>query len=236
MKKLLIIKTGSTFPEIKELYGDFEEQVLQQMGIPAKDVMVASVYKGEKLTGIDDISAIVITGSHSMVTEREAWSVSLAEWLQSVRKLPIPILGICYGHQLLADAFGGIVDYHPGGVEMGSVDIALSTDGKNDILLSVLPERFPGYASHAQTVLKLPEGAKLLARNEFEPHHAFVLDGHIWGVQFHPEFNKGITCSYIEAEREALMQQGRDVDALLRSVEENEYGKILLRQFIKLAI
>ena len=235
MKKLLIIKTGSTFPDIQKLYGDFEDQVLQQIGIPEKDVRVASVYKGEILPGIDDISAIVITGSHSMVTEKEDWSVSLAKWLQCVRNLSIPVLGICYGHQLLADAFGGKVGYHPGGLEMGSVEIALSTDGKKDALLGVLPEKFLGFASHAQTVLQLPPGAKLLAANDFEPHHAFVLDGHIWGVQFHPEFNRGITCSYIEAERETLMQQGQDVDALLRSVDENEYGKILLRQFIKLA-
>ena len=235
MKKLLILKTGSTFPAIRELYGDFEDQVLHQVDVAAKDVMVTSVYKGEKLPRLDDISAVVITGSHAMVSEREAWSVSLAGWLQSIRTLPIPILGICYGHQLIADALGGTVDYHPGGVEIGSVEIALSAEGKKDALLGVLPEKFVGFASHAQTVIKLPSGAKLLATNAFEPHHAFVVDGHIWGVQFHPEFNKGITCSYIEAERETLALQGQDVDALLRSVAENEYGKILLRQFIKIA-
>ena len=98
-----------------------------------------------------------------------------------------------------------------------------------------LPETFPGYASHAQTVLKLPPGAKLLAKNEFEPHQAFVLDGHIWGVQFHPEFNRGITCSYIEGDRESLTRQGWDVDALLRSVSENTHGRKLLQRFIKLA-
>ena len=235
MKKLLIIKTGSTYSFIRELYGDFEDQILRQIEMPVEDVRVISVFLGEKLPDLSDISAVIITGSHSMVTEREDWSVSLAGWLRDIRKLSIPILGICYGHQLLADAFDGSVCYHSDGEEMGSVDIELTADGKTDPLLGVLPDCFLGYASHAQTVSTLPPGAKILAKNSFEPHHAFVLDSHIWGVQFHPEFNRGITCSYIEAEREALTRQGKDVDALLQSVAEIEYGKTLLQRFIALA-
>ena len=235
MKKLLILKTGSTFRFIREKYGDFEDQILRQLEIPAAGVLVTSAHMGEKPPELHDISAIIITGSHSMVTDREDWSVSLAEWLRSIRNLPAPILGICYGHQLIADAFGGSVCYHQGGEEMGSVDIELTVDGNTDALFGILPKRFLGYASHAQTVSKLPQGARLLAKNEFEAHHAFVLDGHIWGVQFHPEFNRGITCSYMEEDRAVLESQGKDVDAMLRSVVEHDFGKTLLRQFIELA-
>lgn len=234
LKKILIIKTGDTFPFIRKEYGDFEDHVLRQMGLAAGEVLIASVHKGEKLPGLKEVSSIVISGSHSMVTEQEKWSVDLAQWLRNVREMPIPILGICYGHQLIADAFGGVVGYHPEGEEVGNIDIFLTEEGKKDSLLGILPEQFQGYATHAQTVLKLPPGAKLLAKNDFEPHHAFLVGDHIWGVQFHPEFNRGITCSYIEAQREELSQRGKDVDALLHQVAEHDYGRRLFHQFLRM--
>jgi len=235
VKKLLIIKNGTTFSFIREKYGDFEDHILRLIEVPAEDVVIASVYRDKVLPELQDISAIILTGSHSMVTDHEAWSVALANWLRKIRDLPIPILGICYGHQLIAHTFGGTVAYHPDGEEIGSVKIDLTAAGRQDALLGVLPEQFWGYVSHAQTILKLPPGAKLLAKNNFEPHHSFVFDDHIWGVQFHPEFNQGITSSYIESGREDLMKEGKNVESLTRSVIEHDYGMKLLQQFIKLA-
>lgn len=235
MKKLLIIKTGSTFPFIRDQYGDFEGHILQQIAVPMSDVIIAPVYLTKALPKLDDVSAIIITGSHAMVTAQDSWSVLLAGWLRNVRTTRLPVLGICYGHQLLAAAFGGTVGYHPGGEEIGTVKIELTAAGKQDALLGVLPDWFSAHVAHAQSVLKLPADAKLLAKNDFEPHHAYVIDDHIWGVQFHPEFNAGIIRSYIKTERDALTQAGKNVDALLAAVCDHACGKRLLCQFIKLA-
>lgn len=234
MRKLLIVKTGSTLPGIQKNHGDFDDHVRERMGLGKEDVWAAAVHEGEELPEPEDVSGVVITGSHSMVTDREEWSVKLAEWLNKAIATPIPILGICYGHQLLADALGGTAAYHPQGAEVGNVDICLTEAGERDPLLGVLPKRFLGYAVHSQTALALPPGAKVLAYNAFEPHHAFVLNDHIWGVQFHPEFNAGIVCSYIEDQRQELLAQGQDPDALLRNMSEHEYGQALLQRFYKL--
>ena len=235
MRKLLIIKTGTTFPSIRQKHGDFEDYIVEQLGIPASDVVIAPVFITKTMPALEDISAVIITGSHAMVTDRENWSKRIAYWLRNVCGASVPVLGLCYGHQIIADAWGGIVHYHPHGREVGTVEIELCEAGKRDPLLGCLPEKFPGHVFHAQTVLKLPPAARLLAANAFEPHHAFVIHENIWGVQFHPEFNTAVMRAYIEAESQALIRESFDIDKLKRSLVDNSYGQRLLRRFISLA-
>ena len=204
-------------------------------GRPASDVIVAPVYETKGLPSRKDISAVIITGSHAMVTDQDAWSLSLGAWLRRLSPKPVPVLGICYGHQLMAQAWGGSVGYHPAGREIGTVDIELTAAGRKDILLGAMPAVFPGHVTHAQTVLRLPPAARLLAGNQFEPHQAYVIGDCFWGVQFHPEFDRPVTCAYIEEQTAALIKEGRDVEKLQESVIEHDYGRELLRRFVALA-
>ncbi len=234
MKMLYIIKTGTTFPAILKQYGDFEEFIIRQADLDHQQAVVIDVTKNMPLPKTRQLGGVIITGSHSMVTDREVWSVTLGQWLRTLKDPGIPVLGICYGHQLLGQAFGGEVGYHPDGAEMGTVGISLTEKGWSDPLLNCLPAEFCGHVAHSQTVLKLPPNAVLLARNEYEHHQAFSLYGHIWGVQFHPEFNAGITHAYIEAQRDMLLQKGYDIKQLHDTVREHEYGKQLLKRFVEI--
>lgn len=234
MKKLLIVKTGTTFSSIRDKHGDFDDFILKQMGMSSNDVIISSIYKNEVLPDINDISGIIITGSHSMVTDCDNWIFVLSQWLRNIIHKSIPTLGICYGHQLIAQAFGGIVAYHPKGKEIGTANISLTDDGKKDSLLGIIPNDFIGHVTHAQTIIKLPENAKLLAKNDFEQHHAFVIHDNIWGVQFHPEFNADITHEYIENQEKSLIEEGYNMEILHESVVEHAYGKILLKRFLEL--
>jgi len=235
MQKLLIIKTGTTYPSIGKKVGDFDDFIINQIGISRREVIVVSVYENKILPEPGEISAIIITGSHSMVTDLSDWSVYTSQWLRGISHKLIPTLGICYGRQLIAHAYGGVVDYHSEGEENGTVNIELTEAGKRDPLFKVLPSAFLGHALHAQTVVKLPVNAHILARNSFDPHQGFSLSNKVWGVQFHPEFNAEIVRMYIEEEKELLVQDGYDFDVLYRGVQENPYGEILLKRFIELA-
>ena len=62
----------------------------------------------------------------------------------------------------------------------------------------------------------------------------FVIDDHIWGVQFHPEFDGAIIRSYIQKQRSTLVRDGVDIDMIEKSVSDHSYGKQLLRRFIEL--
>jgi len=234
MKKILIIKTGTTFPLIKENYGDFDDFVIRQADLQKKDVIVCSVYKDGSLPDFEEVSGVIITGSHSMVTDREPWSVAAEKYIRDLAGKSIPVLGICYGHQLICQAFGGTVGYHPKGKEVGTVNISLTEEGRKDELLGILPENFTGHVTHSQSVLKLPEGVKTLAFNDFEKHHAFVINENIWGVQFHPEFDLNVIKAYIAEQEETLIEEGYDVDSIYSSLKDHEYGKKLLKRFVEL--
>lgn len=234
MKKLLIVKTGTTFPSIRKTYGDFDDFIINQVDLPPGNVIVSSVYKHESLPDVRDVSGIIITGSHSMVTDYDNWSIYLSQWLKDLMYKSIPVLGICYGHQLLAQALGGYVDYHPKGREIGTVNIELTAQGEKDLLMGVLPKTFLGHVTHVQTVTALPVDGHPLAKNNLEEHHAILINENMWGVQFHPEFNADITRAYINEQKESLMKEGYDPDKLYNSVQEHMYGKLLLKRFIEL--
>ncbi|WP_153726105.1 glutamine amidotransferase [Heliorestis convoluta] len=235
MKKLFIIKTGSTFSSICDKHGDFEDFITAQLEIDSQEVEVIHACTAEVFPPVMNSMGIIITGSHAMVTDQEPWMVKLAQWLQETVSARVPVLGICFGHQLLAHAFGGLVDYHPKGIEIGTVSIELTEEGRKDSLLGFLPSSFQGHVTHAQTVLQLPPGATLLAKNDFEPHHAFVLHDRIWGVQFHPEFTAEITYHYVQKQKDKLGKAGMNIETIEESIHDTVYGAQLLKRFLTIA-
>lgn len=235
MKPLLIIKTGTTLSTRLARTGDFDSYILNQLpGIV--DHRVASVAERLWLPEYDEISGVIITGSQAMVTDRKEWSEFTAGWLRGIPAGSLPVLGICYGHQLLAHALGGEVGYHPKGLEMGTTEIELTEEGRNDRLLGRMPPTFPAHVIHAQTVMTLPPGATLLACNSFEPHHAFVVQGNLWGVQFHPEFTAEIEQECIEEEKESIPLEGSNLPGIECPVREHPFGRQLLQEFWKLTL
>lgn len=234
MKKLYIIKTGTTFPATLEQFGDFDKWTTEALGDIAVETAVVDAEHGAPLPTADQCAGVAVTGSHSMVTDDLPWSVKLEEWLRTLLDAEVPVFGICYGHQLLARAAGGEVGYHPRGKEVGTVEIRLLESCAGDLLFKHLPPAFAVHATHAQSVLKLPEQAVLLAQNSYEPHHAFRIGPVAWGVQFHPEYDPAIMRSYIEHQKEVLEQAGRDVSGLVAAVKETPVATDLYRSFGRL--
>ncbi len=196
-KPLLILKVGSTHPHIAAELQDFEHWIQAGLQDDSLPVTVVDPRERHALPAPTAIAGVVVTGSHSMVSDREPWSEAAAAWLRDVVAAELPVLGICYGHQLLAHALGGEVGYHPQGIELGTVPVTLSAAAQSDPLFAGLPIQFDAQAAHRQSVRRLPEGATLLAGNDFEPHHAFRLGSRAWGVQFHPEFGEAATHAYL---------------------------------------
>ncbi len=205
------------------------------MEVPRARAQVAVAQEQDALPDPTSIAAVVLTGSSAMVSAAEAWSERTAGWLRAAVAAGTPVLGICYGHQLLAHALGGRVGVNPRGREIGTVLVETLPAARGDALLGELPARFPMQATHVESVLELPEGATLLAASSGDPHQAFCAGPRAWGVQFHPEFDADAIRAYLEARREVLRGEGRDPEALLAGVSESACGPALLRRFAALA-
>jgi GMP synthase (glutamine-hydrolysing) len=176
---LLIIKPGQKLPALAHVPGDFDAWILQGMGSPAVTTQVVRVHEGEPLPDAALVRAVVVTGSGAMVTDGSGWIEATAAWLRGAAERGLPMLGICFGHQLLAHALGGRVDDNPNGIEVGTVQVDWMPAARGDWLLEGLPEQTPLQVSHRQSVLSLPPGARWLARSLLERHHALqaYIDG-----------------------------------------------------------
>jgi GMP synthase (glutamine-hydrolysing) len=231
MQHFLIVKLGNTYPFISTRYGDFDDWIRSNLGFNPDNIGVRKPFAGEKLPDPRNVSGVVVTGSHAMVTDQENWSEYTAAWLQKVIETETPLLGICYGHQLLAHAMGGRVGPRPQGGEFGTVDVQLNDGARDDRLLASLPRVLQVQVCHSEFVLELPPGATLLASSARDPHLAFAYGTAAWGVQFHPEFDRDILISYIRAFSNTLLSEGQNPENLIRTASNTPYGKKLLRRF-----
>jgi GMP synthase (glutamine-hydrolysing) len=240
---ILIVKTGDTLPELAATEGDFEHWIargLRASGLPlAIAVADPRAPLGHPLPQpaalAESGTAVVVTGSHAMVTDREAWSEATARWLGEAVALGVPVLGICYGHQLLAHAMGGQVAPHPGGLEMGTVTVQRTPQAAEDPLFSALPDTWSAPVAHRQSVRRLPPGALHLAGNGFETHHAYRVGRCAWGVQFHPEFSPAATRAYVAHLADDLRAQGQCPQTLETGVTDTPQAARVLARFAELA-
>lgn len=99
----------------------------------------------------------------------------------------IPLLGICYGHQLIANMYGGEVGNDKEQSKFGSYEVQLTDEGKHDILFKNLPGSFVTQYAHNDSVTKLPEGATLLASSHDCRFSALRYGASAYTTQFHPE-------------------------------------------------
>lgn len=227
---LVVLKTGTKPAALAAYRGDYEDWILDGMGWARDAATVVAVHQGETPPAPAHVAGAVITGAAAMVTDGDSWIETTATWLRAAVDAKRPVLGICYGHQLLAHALGGTAGWNPNGVEVGVVEIDLLDAAAGDPLLGGLSATFPACVSHRQSAMRLPAGATLLARSALEPHHAFRF-GSAWGVQFHPEFEAAVMPAYIAGFREVLIEQSRSPDDLLAALRPTPESAELLKRF-----
>jgi GMP synthase (glutamine-hydrolysing) len=222
--RLLVVQTGST-----DLHGDYPRWFERALGFA---MPVLRAHDGERLESALDRElpqGIIVSGSPLSVTEKAPWMLQLGDDLLRVAARGTPVLGVCFGHQLLARAAGGDVVENPRGREIGTVRVHLTDAGRRDVLFASWSTRsgIDVQATHVDAVDPLPPGATVLASNENTAAQAFRLSETVAGVQFHPELWAEAMEDLILSRRDVLAREGRDADALAGQVRDVDAGAIL---------
>jgi GMP synthase (glutamine-hydrolysing) len=187
--RVVILVAGQTVKEIAAHRGDFDRWIRDGAGVYGARWASHDLRTDAPLPGPRDADAFVITGSSSSVTERAPWMLRAEELVRAIVAARAPLLGICFGHQMVAQALGGEVLRNPRGREIGTV--RLSRLGDDPIFMG-LPRTFDVNESHVDVVERLPPGAEVLATTSLDPNAAFRVGDRVRTVQFHPEFDTDV--------------------------------------------
>ena len=175
--------------------------------------------------------AVIIGGSsdfffHGGRDETDSERAGAREVLDRLRPIiehilsnDIPTLGICFGHQLIAEIRGGEVTHDHAQKKMGTFDIRLTEEGKRDRLFSRLPETFAGQYAHRDSVTTLPQGAVALASGDSCRFSALRYGRNVYSVQFHPELTAQDLLDAREA-AELYLSPGQTIESVVRESPE----------------
>lgn len=171
---------------------------------------------------------------HGGIGEEEAERAGAREVLERVRILveymlenDFPALGVCFGHQLIAEIRGGNVTHDHAQRKMGTFDVVLNEDGKRDPLFAGMPPVFAGQYAHRDSVTTLPHGATLLGSGESCKYSLLRYGKNIYTMQFHPELACG---DLIDAREVAAtyLEPGIPIESVVRPSPESAS---ILRRF-----
>jgi len=180
------------------------------------DVTVFEVSEGELPSEPDRFSldGAIISGSQCSTYDDQPWIADTENWARVAHDAGIPMLGICWGHQLLAEALGGRV------ADMGELELGYRTIRRVGAsqLFNGVSRTFTAFETHTDAVVELPEDARVTARND-TGIQGFQF-GRTYGVQFHPEYD-------MEAARWVI--EGKDIPeedrrAVLETVTEDNHA------------
>lgn len=178
-----------------------QECFAERCRLPRDCFRVLNVVRGDRPgpAHLDGVDAVLIggAGAYSAADDYE-WTPRVLDFVRRVVDRALPLFGSCWGHQVIARALGGRVEYDPDHAELGCGRVELTDAGRTDLLFHRFPSRFRANMGHHDRVTALPDTAVELARNEI-PYQAFRLtDRPVYGTQFHSELDA-------ERERERIL-------------------------------
>jgi GMP synthase (glutamine-hydrolysing) len=228
--RITIIKTGDPVAKVEERRGPFDRMIIDTLGDAWGGEYTVSDARAEAPPDPASAGAFIVTGSAANVPNREPWMLRLEAWLRDVVAAGTPTFGICFGHQILAQALGGSCERNPRGREIGTIVVERTGD---DPIFDGIPREFPAQATHVDTAARLPPGSVALARSSLDDHQVIRFSEVCYGVQFHPEFDADVIAGYLEMRREILATEGLDADALLARVRDASLASRTLHNFVR---
>jgi GMP synthase (glutamine-hydrolysing) len=230
MRRVLILQSGSCDPAVRGRHGDFPDWFARPLAARAALRVVRPYEAPLPRAGFD---AVLVTGSPWSVVDPAPWMDEAAAFLLEVARAR-PVLGVCFGHQLLARALGGEVTRNPLGREAGTTAVTLTEAGRRDPLFAGCPERLLVQQTHEDHVAGVPPSATVLAVNDFSPVQAYAVGDSIRCVQFHPEMDAERSRAYGASRRERYDAQcPGGARAVMASIQETPAAARVLLNWVE---
>jgi len=191
------------------------------------DYVSYDVALGQFPDSLEACDAYLITGSPKGVYDADPWIAELGSFIREAYQAEKKLVGICFGHQILAHALGGHSERSEKGWGLGLKNFDIY-EQKSWMTADLVQCSL--HFSHQDQVIQLPPGAELLGGDAFCPNLFFTIEDRVLGVQGHPEFTAGIMHEILEARRDIYGQQLYDTAA--RSIDNGSPDNQLLAQWI----
>ncbi|WP_432447993.1 type 1 glutamine amidotransferase [Aliiroseovarius marinus] len=182
-----ILQAGHSPDELRDSVGDYGEMFTRLLDGHGFEFEIYSVVDNQFPSGVSDADGWLITGSKHGAYEEHGWIPLLEDLIRDIKATGQPLVGVCFGHQIIAQALGGKVEKFAGGWSVGRTEYDFG-DGETMKL----------NAWHQDQVTQLPEGAEVIASTDFCANAALVYGDQILTIQPHPEFTSELVSGLIE--------------------------------------
>jgi len=235
MMKIGILLVGRASEDLVDEYGTYAEMLIALINTEEQ------VFEFKTFNILDDefpkdhleCDGWIVTGSPHGVYEDHSWIPTVSQLINNVYKANLPIFGVCFGHQLIAQALGGHVEKSEKGWGLGLHTYQVNNKPE---YMSNLSEEVTLNICHQDQVLRPPQGATVYAKSEFCENAGFYIKDKVLTMQAHPEFLVDFTKALLAARRDVTIPKEFVDPALVGlknnpdSVQSNEFAKTI-RQF-----
>ncbi|MAZ61655.1 MAG: hypothetical protein CMG50_05725 [Candidatus Marinimicrobia bacterium] len=227
MKNVVILSNGPGLPEIIKKYGHSSDWIPNIVSNDNINFIIKKVYENDFEIDLN-ADAYILTGSKYSVYDDVDWIYKLKDFTKLLVDNNRYILGICFGHQILANCLGADVKKNNLGWELGSYKIELTEKGLCNALFNGFSSSEIVYESHQDTVLNLPADIDVLASSD-KSNQSFSYKNKVFGVQFHPEFSKEVTRMLMDLR----IKKGVSIDSDILLESDKSFS--ILNNFLNIA-
>jgi GMP synthase-like glutamine amidotransferase len=225
MPILGLLESDVLYPDLIDDYASYGSMVRKNLAALDKHLEFRHyrIQEGEFPSNLNECDAYLITGSKTGVYDNEPWLEPLAQWIKHAYTHKAKLLGICFGHQMLAHCLGGHASQSHKGWGVGN---HMTNIKHLPIWLNDDSNAYQLIYSHKDQVESLPPKGKVLASSDFCEYAAWYIGDQVLSFQGHPEFTPEYFCRLLERRRDDV---GSDLlDQALASIDQpNDSDKIL---------
>lgn len=206
--RMCILENGLTPDDLIDQFGSYPMMIDKWLSpfLPEATFTYLSPVSGDRLPSPSEFDGYILSGSKYSTYERSPWMIGLIAFLQQLRQERIPVFGICFGHQIMADAYGGLNAKSEKGWGVGSQLYGYDAQ--------VLPASNAAYVFHQDQVKEIPPEATRVGGSAHCENGAFAYSFPAISVQYHPEFTAEFTTALAEKFRGALLPDQIAANAL----------------------